>query len=307
MSDEYITLTPWRMRLKKIILMNTKCHQHRKRPNMIVGKDLKRSRGFLFLTALMIVGGFVLFSCNKNSSGSGGAGHLEVRLTDDPAAYDAVYIDVQGIQINVSADTGTSSGWQTINLLHPGIYNLLDFRNGIDTVLASVDLPAGKISQMRLILGSNNSVVIDGKSHSLKTPSAQQSGLKFNIHATLTDGIEYRLWIDFDASRSIVSTGSGNYILKPVIRTYTEAIGGSIKGYVLPAAALPQVWAVQGTDTLLALPDSATGHYLIGGVNAGNWNLLLHAQDSSYTDTAFTVSVANGVVTNAGTVTLQKK
>jgi len=104
-----------------------------------------------------------------------------------------------------------------------------------------------------------------------------------------------------------VSTGSGNYILKPVIRTYTEAIGGSIKGYVLPAAALPQVWAVQGTDTLLALPDSATGHYLIGGVNAGNWNLLLHAQDSSYTDTAFTVSVANGVVTNAGTVTLQKK
>jgi len=160
---------------------------------------------------------------------------------------------------------------------------------------------------MRLILGSNNSVVIDGKTYDLKTPSAQQSGLKFNIHATLTDGIEYRLWIDFDASRSIVSTGSGNYILKPVIRTYTEAIGGSIKGYVLPAAALPQVWAVQGTDTLLALPDSATGHYLIGGVNAGNWNLLLHAQDSSYTDTAFTVSVANGVVTNAGTVTLQKK
>jgi hypothetical protein len=228
-------------------------------------------------------------------------------LTDDPAAYDAVYIDVQSIQVNVSADTGTSTGWQTINLLHPGVYNLLDFRNGIDTVLASVDLPAGKISQMRLILGSNNSVVIDGKSHSLKTPSAQQSGLKFNIHATLTDGIEYRLWIDFDASRSIVSTGSGNYILKPVIRTYTEAIGGSIKGYVLPAAALPQVWAVQGTDTLLALPDSTTGHYLIGGVNAGNWNLLLHAQDSSYKDTAFTVSVANGVVTNAGTVTLQKK
>jgi len=269
-------------------------------------KNLK-GRSFLFLTALMIISGFVLFSCNKNSSSNSGTGHLEVRLTDDPATYDAVYINVQSIQVNISSDTGTSSGWQTINLLHPGVYNLLAFRNGMDTILASTDLPSGQLSQMRLILGDNNSVVINGQSYALKTPSAQQSGLKFNIHTTLTDGIVYRLWIDFDASRSIVSTGSGKYILKPVIRTYSEAIGGSIKGFVLPAAALPQVWAAQGTDTVLALPDSTTGYYFIGGVNPGSWNLLLHAQDSSYKDTAFTVSVANGVVTNAGTITLQKK
>jgi len=270
-------------------------------------KHLKKS-SFLILTALMIIGGFVLFSCNKNSSSSGnGTGHLEVRLTDDPAAYDAVYIDVQRVEVNISSDTGASSGWQTISLLHPGVYNLLAFRNGMDTILASADIPSGRLSQMRLILGSNNSVVIDGKTYDLKTPSAQQSGLKFNIHATLTDGIVYRLWIDFDASRSIVSTGSGKYILKPVIRTYTEAIGGSIKGFVLPAAALPQVWAVQGVDSVMALPDSTTGNYFIGGVNPGSWNLTLHAQDSSYKDTAFTVSVANGVVTNAGTITLQQK
>ncbi|HVU57307.1 MAG TPA: DUF4382 domain-containing protein [Puia sp.] len=267
-------------------------------------KNQKRRSGFIFLTALAI-GLSVLISCNKNSS-SGGTGHLEVRLTDDPATYDAVYIDVQSVQVNVSSDTGTGSGWQTMPLLHPGVYNLLDLRNGIDTVLASADLPAGKLSQMRLILGSNNSVVIDGVSYALKTPSAQQSGLKFNIHTTLTDGIVYRLWIDFDASRSIVSTGSGAYILKPVIRTYAEAVGGSIKGFVLPAAAHAQVWAAQGADTLLALPDS-TGYYFIGGVNPGSWDLLLHAQGSSYKDTAFTVSVANGVVTNAGTVTLQEK
>jgi len=257
----------------------------------------------------MVIGLVVFISCNKNSSGNNtGNGHLEIRLTDAPANYDAVYIDVQGIQVNVSADTGSVSGWQAVTLLHPGVYNLLDFRNGMDTLLASSVLPAGRLSQMRLILGDNNSVVVDGQSYALKTPSAQQSGLKFNINATLTDGISYRLWIDFDASRSIVSTGNGNgkYILKPVLRTYTEAIGGSIKGFVLPAAAQAQVWAAQGADTLLALPDS-TGHYFIGGVNPGNWSLLLHAQDSSYKDTAFMVSVANGVVTNAGTVTLQEK
>jgi hypothetical protein len=262
-----------------------------------------RKSTFLFMVLAASI--LTLIACHKtNNSGSG---VLEVRLTDDPSPYQAVYIDVQGIQVNVSPDTGANSGWQTIPLLHPGVYNLLEFRDGIDTVLASEHLPAGKISQMRLILGPNNSVVIDGQSYALKTPSAQQSGLKFNIHATLTEDIVYCLWIDFDAGRSVVQTGSGKYILKPVIRTYSEAIGGSIKGHVLPYSSKPVVWAIQGTDSLMALPDSATGYFFFGGVNAGSWNLFLHAQDSTFKDTAFAVTVNTGVVTDAGTVTLNKK
>jgi hypothetical protein len=257
------------------------------------------------LILLLAAGLFAFISCNKSASTETGTGHLEVRLTDDPATYDAVYIDVQQVEVNVSSDTGTSSGWQPVPLIRPGIYNLLDFRNGIDTVLAAANLPAGTLSQMRLILGDSNSAVVDGQSYPLKTPSAQESGLKFNIHATLTSGIEYRLWIDFDAGRSIVATGSGKYILKPVIRTYSAAIGGSIEGYVLPTAAKPEVFAIQGTDTLLALPDSANGYYFFGGINAGSWSLLFRAQDTLYVDTTATVSVSTGVVTNADTVLLR--
>jgi len=260
----------------------------------------------LLISMAVVVAGILIFtSCQKGSSS--GTGQLQVRLTDAPGPYDAVYIDVEKVEVNVSSDSGSSSGWQTLPLLRPGIYNLLNFRNGIDTVLASVNLPAGTVSQLRLTLGNNNSVVINGQSYPLKTPSAQQSGLKFNIHATLTSGIVYRLWIDFNAGSSIVTTGNGGYILKPVIRTFTEAIGGSIKGNVLPTAAKPLVWAIQGTDTLLALPDTATGYYFFGGVNAGSWNLAFHPLDSTYKDTTFTVSVTTGVVTNAGTVTLHKK
>ncbi|HMI61579.1 MAG TPA: DUF4382 domain-containing protein [Puia sp.] len=261
----------------------------------------------LFVLVLAFFSGSVVFlSCSKSGSSSG-SGHLQVMLTDGPGAYDAVYIDVQKVEVNVSSDSGISSGWQTVNVLRPGVYNLLKFSNGVDTLLADADLPAGKISQMRLVLGSNNSVVVNGQSFPLTTPSAQQSGLKFNIHSTLTAGIVYRLWIDFNAGRSIVTTGNGKYILKPVIRTYADAIGGSIKGFVLPALAKPEVWATMGTDTLMALPDSATGYYFFGGVNAGTWNLQFHAQDSTYKDTTFTVSVGTGVVSNTGTVNLVKK
>ena len=260
------------------------------------------------ISTLLFAGLFLFYSCSKSTSIShGSTGRLEIRLTDAPVQYDAVYIDVRQVMVNASADTGNSSGWQNIPLLRPGVYNLLDFRNGIDTVLAAADLPAGKQSQLRLILGDSNSVVIAGHSYPMKTPSGQQSGLKLNIHATLTGDIVYRLWIDFDAGHSIVATGSGKYILKPVIRTYTEAIGGSIKGFVLPVAAKPEVLAVQGTDTLMALPDTATGYYFFGGANAGSWNLLFHAQDSTYADTTSAVTVTTGVVTDAGTVTLRKK
>jgi hypothetical protein len=266
---------------------------------------MKKVRFVFVLLSVLAAGSYISLSCNKTSSS--GTGHLQVMLTDDPASYDAVYIDVEKVEVNISSDTGTGSGWQTVNLLRPGIYNLLKFKNGIDTMLAAADLPAGTLSQMRLVLGSNNAVVINGQTYPLTTPSAQQSGLKFNIHSALTADIEYRLWIDFDASRSIVSTGNGKYLLKPVIRTYSEALGGSIKGYALPFTAKPQVWATMGTDSLLALPDSATGYYVFGGVNAGSWNLHFHAQDSTWKDTTFAVTVSTGLVTNAGTVTLQKK
>ena len=63
----------------------------------------------------------------------------------------------------------------------------------------------------------------------LTTPSAQHSGLKLNVHAELTEGITYKILLDFDAARSIVKTGSGAYNLKPVIRTITEATSGLSK------------------------------------------------------------------------------
>jgi len=72
----------------------------------------------LFVLFLALFGGSGIFlSCSKSSSN--GSGHLQVMLTDGPAGYDAVYIDVQKVEVNVSSDSGTSSGWQTVNVLRP--------------------------------------------------------------------------------------------------------------------------------------------------------------------------------------------
>jgi hypothetical protein len=252
------------------------------------------------LLAISFIAVLFMAACSKSDNGTS---RLSVYLTDDPSAYDAVFIDIQDIQVNSSTDN--TNGWQSIHLLRPGIYDLLKFRNGLDTVLASAEIPAGKISQIRLILGSNNSVVVNGTSYPLQTPSAQQSGLKLNIHADLIAGIEYRLWLDFDANRSIVVTGSNSFILKPVIRTYTQATSGSVKGIVLPPTGVNWVYAIQNTDTIAsAKPDLVTGAFLMSGLSSGSYTISVDAFAPLNSTVITGVNVTVGQVSDIGTVEL---
>src|SRR5258705_13680735 len=101
--------------------------------------------------AFTMVAAVIFFSCKKNK----GSSRLDVYLTDAPALYDAVNIDVASVEIK-STDDQSDNGWQQLTQAKTGVYNLLDFTNGMDALLASVELPAGKISQLRLILGANN-------------------------------------------------------------------------------------------------------------------------------------------------------
>lgn len=244
-----------------------------------------------------------LSSCKDDATG-GGSASVNVRLTDAPALYDRVNIDVQKIEFN------TNNGWNSMNVITPGVYNLLDFRNGMDVLLAKAELPAGTVSQMRLVLGPNNSIVKDGVTYPLDTPSAMQSGLKFNWNQTLQDNGAYNVWIDFDAARSIVKKGNGTYSLKPVIRAFSELTDGQIKGYVLPQAAKAQVHVIsQANDTIAtALPNLADGFYMFKGLPANTYTVSFDADaTTSYLDQNQSgVTVVYGQVNNLGTKTLSK-
>jgi hypothetical protein len=230
---------------------------------------------FRLLSGIAILLLFILSisSCKKDADKS----RLTVYLTDAPAEYDAVNIEITGLQIKASGEAG-ENGWQTLPLpVTPVTYNLLEFTNGMEELLSSVELPAGKVSQLRLILSDGNTIVVNGVTEPLplEVPSGEESGLKFNIHADLIAGIEYKLWIDFDAKGSIVDNGNGGYILKPLIRTFNEATSGAIKGIVMPVEANATVQATNGVDILNAIPDPVTGQFLIRGVPAGTWGVTI--------------------------------
>jgi len=255
--------------------------------------------GILFpsLTLLALI--LTFSACKKSDTTSSGPSSVKIYLTDAPADYQAVWIDVQQVMVKGFNDT-SGNDWVTIPLLNPGRYNLLDLRNGKDTLLGGVDLPAGKISQIRLVLGPSNQLVLDdGTTVDLKTPSGQESGIKLNVDADLKSGVPYELVLDFDAARSIVKAGnSGQYILKPVIRTFAKAAGGAIRGVVLPDSANAHVMAIIGTDTLGAIPD-ASGAYKFWGVPAGNYSLTFSA-DSTL---GFQSTMMNNIAVTVGNTT----
>ena len=158
------------------------------------------------------------------------------------------------------------------------------------------------------MIRSNNSVVLNGISYPLSTPSAQQSGLKLQINADLIAGIDYKIWIDFDAARSIVETGAGTYILNPVIRTFTQAQSGAIKGLTLPLTVRGWVFAIANVnDTIFSSPsDLITGAYLLRGLPAATYKVSFRATAGVFRDTTFTnVTVTNGLVTDLGTLTFR--
>jgi len=170
---------------------------------------LKKISFYFFAIAIFST---ILFNaCSKNETHST---VFNLRLTDDPLAnVQEVNIDLQKIIVI------TNEGRDSFELgTNAGIYNLLDYQGDLDTLIGSAVLKAEEISQVRLVLGTENSIMVDSLLHDLKTPSAQQSGLKINVHANIADVDIYNLLIDFDAEKSVVEQGNGNYLLKPVIK-----------------------------------------------------------------------------------------
>ena len=204
-------------------------------------------------------------ACNKDDNNQA---HLSVRMTDAPANFDAVMVDIQGVE--VIGDGGTV----VVLNANKGIYNLLDFSNGLDTLIASGDLDAGTISQIRLILGDNNTVLVDGVVHHLNTPSAEQSGLKLQIHQTFVAGVSYTILLDFDANQSIVKQGNGEFQLKPVIRTIDAAVSGSIRGSISPINIGTVVTATSNGISYSTITN-LNGEFMIAGLPAGSYDVTI--------------------------------
>jgi hypothetical protein len=267
----------------------------------------------------IVVGALMLTLSGCGSSGGGGmggTGTLKVSMTDAaPCGFDQVDVTVSDIRVHESATaTANDAGWTDITLTPPRKINLATLMNGVLEELGQTPLPAGHYTQLRLVLAPNsineplnNSVVPTGGAEvPLVTPSATQSGLKLIHEFNVTDGTLVDLVLDFDACRSIVSTGNGKYLLKPVISVIPTIISGGIIGVVDPALAgsNPMVYAEQGGRVVKTTIPDQDGNFTLSPLpqssTAGTYDLVFTADDH-VTAAIQSVTVAAQAVTSVST------
>ena len=228
--------------------------------------------------ALICVMALSLWNCGNDDSSSPEQGNsrISVKLMDEPGDYDHVYVDVVDVMVKVNDASDDDGSWQSLNAINTGVYDLLDLTGGVNVLLVDdFEVLSGTLNQIRLVLGDNNSIVIDGETYPLNTPSAQQSGLKIQVNETLLPNIAYTFLLDFDVDESIVIAGnSGNINLKPVIRATVEATTGSISGSVLPLGVQTEITASNGIETVSAYAD-LDGNFILVGLNPGIYTVTI--------------------------------
>jgi hypothetical protein len=258
-------------------------------------------------------------------------GHLKLLITDDPIAWEnieEVNVVVEKIVIRKSdagdPDEGEDSlendnmrwageghsrsdssrrgdyGWEDndssafiVVLNSPMELNLLELRNGVTTLLAELDVPAGMYDQVRIFISEATLVMSDGMEFELEIPSAFSSGLKIIIHPALVieEGMTEELLLDIDLSRSLIVVGSNNdpqgYKFIPVIRSVPNSASGRIEGFVTEMSdngvSSASVW-LEGESVISSAISNEAGFYKMIGIPPGDYTLF--AVKSDYDTTA---------------------
>jgi len=296
-----------------------------------------KGKHFLGFLALATLSTGLFLACNKETSPSSGnvpAGKQQVTvyLNDGPVPnLTSVILDLRYVEVKV--DTGRIhhdddyydqdhegdndfpwgggdhhgdqfGKWDTVSVT-PGLYDLLKLRNTTDTVIANGISHTGKITKIRITLGTNNTVSTDA-THTYPLPLCDASPYVYaNIRSNTIDSIgggKYVIRIDFDVARSI-RFDNGVYCLKPFLKPYCQKTSGSVEGRVLPWDAHALVMVFNNADTAFALPEYE-GQFEARGLSPGTYSVLFKAMAPYKDTTLVNIPVQAGAETKLPSITL---
>lgn len=232
-----------------------------------------------------------------------GKGILEVRITDPPPPMTNVWVEIENVEAH--KDGGK---WETI----AGAAGPFDLKaiEGIEAFLASKVVEAGRYTQLRLDVAAVK-VTVNGENITAKVPSEK---IKLVGTFEVVDGQATAITLDFNGEKSLVVTGNGKYIFKPVIKLLVSKApdafkittnnlpdGGVGTAYTATLEAelgtLPYTWAKVAGDLPPGLDLSSGG--IISGTptTEGDYDFTVQVTDNStppLTDTRdFSISIVS--------------
>ena len=198
----------------------------------------------------------VLAACGGSSSSdsSDGTGSLSLAIVDAPI-HDAQAVTVNFIGAVVKPEEGPAlefnfckdpdsdnpdvdppivqQGECTDSDPHVESIDLLKQTAGASALLLDdVEVPAGKVNWVRLVLADEaGEIVLSTGTFPLTVPSGNQTGLKLNRGFMVPEDGDTKVYIDFDVRKSIVEVHSSvppSYKLKPTLRLVQDNYGAIV-------------------------------------------------------------------------------
>ena len=157
-------------------------------------------------------------------------GILQIMVTDAPPEEEvtSIMVTVESVLVHKAAaeqeqsannstnnSTDEEAGWLPLDILAGNeTFDLLQIQ-GIEEVLAVTELEPGKYTQIRMTIGNVQVRLGGGNLTDVILPSGM---LKFIHPFDIVEGQTTALLFDFDAEKSVNVTGSGQIIVKPVVK-----------------------------------------------------------------------------------------
>jgi hypothetical protein len=296
-------------------------------PKNLFMKTIKIS----FIAASLFAALMLIFSaCTKNGINSSTDGKVAVYLTDGPGEFDAVFIDIQKVEVKIDDDVLHKNDddrckddddrddhqkskddygeWVNISFT-PAIIDVLSLRNGVETKLGEANIASGTVRKIRITLGTQNSVVKNGVTSTLELRNETNNFLYVKLYdkhrERNANNSNVSVWVDFDIANSIYEK-DGKFYLKPVLRPFNNKNFGEVEGKVLPLEAKAVVRITNGAGfNGVALPNRE-GKFKLRGLESGTYTVTVEGLAPYLDKVISNVVVTKGKETELGVITLTK-
>jgi hypothetical protein len=291
----------------------------------------------LFAAALLVA---TLASCTKadllvppfpgNFDQPSTANEFSIYLSDGPADYQQVVLDIQKIEVkegldeedqnyanSLSFDDNTDDNmmisdafgtWKQVNSL-PSKIDILALKNGVDTLLGKITL-LNAARKVRITLGNDNYVIDNqGNRQNLTLENTTENLIYVTLgEADIDEGEtpqQKKIHVDVDLGNSIQER-SGSFVLTPSVKAFSSKGYGELSGRVFPEniKALVSITNDLG-ETTYAIPEK-NGEFRVRGLKEGI-NYMVSIQAPNFiTQTIETIAISKGNKTELNPVYLEQ-
>lgn len=206
------------------------------------------------------------------------AGILAVKITDSPAKYAALDVEITGVAL-FSEETG----WIKLGT-EPRVIGILKLTNGAYAPLTRQNnIKTGHYTKIMVSFGELNKLGLNNNPGFPETGPLMvdlffegRKEIVIEINEIVKPSEYTEILLDFDAARSVIENG-GKYFLRPELSVITRPRTGVMGDLESPLAldVTGAIFVTNGTDSLSSYTNK-DGKFIIRGMREGLYDVIIY-------------------------------